>query len=126
MESNLELFPQTVPKMLRSMYVDDMICGCDDEVEAYQLYVESKKMLEKGSFHLHKFVTNHLPLQEKINEAEKVNLSEFSQEDLMCKVLGVCWRVSCDQLVFDPTVVFNCDLIASPTKHSVVSVVRQL
>ena len=41
MDSNLELFPQTVPKMLRSMYVDDMICGCDDEVEAYQLYVES-------------------------------------------------------------------------------------
>ena len=59
-------------------------------------------MLEKGSFHLHKFVTNHLPLQEKINEAEKVNLSEFSHKDLMCKVLGVCWRVSCDQLSLIP------------------------
>ena len=125
MESNLELFPQMVRKMLRSMYVDDMICGCDDEVEAYQLYVESKKMLERGSFNLRKFVTNHLPLQEKINEAEKVHLSAFSQEDLRCKVLGVCWRVSCDQLVFDPAAVFNSDLIASPTKRSVVSAVSQ-
>ena len=49
----------------------------------------------------------------------------FSQEDLRCKVLGVCWRVSCDQLVFDPAAVFNIDLIASPTKCSVVSAVSQ-
>ena len=103
--------------MLRFMYVDDMIWGCDDEVEAYQLYLKSKKMLEKASFNFRTFVTNHFLLQEKINEAEKVNLSEFSHEDLMCKVLGMCWRVSCDQLVFDPTVVFNCNLITSPTKH---------
>ena len=106
------------------MYVDDMICGCDDEVEAYQLYLESK-MLEKASFNLRTFVTNQFPLQEKINEAEKINLSDFSHEDLMCKVLGMCWRVSCDQLVFNPTVVFNCDLITSPTKHLLVSVVSQ-
>ena len=45
-------------------------------------------MLEKGSFYWRKFVTNHFSLQEKINEAEKVNLSEFSHEDLMCKMLG--------------------------------------
>ena len=37
MESNSELFPCTVPKLLRSMYVDDMVCGCNDEEGAYQL-----------------------------------------------------------------------------------------
>ena len=83
-EDNQELFPKTARKMLQSMYVDDMICGCDDESEAYQLYVESKEMLQKGSFNLRKFVTNSQFLQEKINKAEGIPLPN---ENLELKVL---------------------------------------
>ena len=104
------------------MYVDDMICGYDDEAEAYQLDLESKEMLRKGSFNLRKFITNFRSLQEKINKSECV---QFYDENLVCKVLGVHWKVHQDQLIFNPADTVNLEMVVSLTKRSVVSAVSQ-
>ena len=56
-ENSAESFPYSVCKLQKSMYVDDMVCVAANEDEAYQLYEESKDMLSRGGFNLHKFVT---------------------------------------------------------------------
>jgi hypothetical protein len=106
LESNSESFPclsqeDTQSKLLRSMYVDDMVCGFNDEEGAYQLYIES---LKSRKFNLSKFITNCTPLREKIDEAEGCFHTERASE---CKVLGVCWKFVSDQLAFNPTDVYN-------------------
>ena len=45
LESNIESYPSTVTKLLRSIYVDDMICGDSNEEETYELYSESRTYL---------------------------------------------------------------------------------
>ena len=48
--------PQTVKKISRSIYVDDIAYGADTEDLAYKLYCESNSLLKEG-FNLRKFVT---------------------------------------------------------------------
>lgn len=62
--------PDTVARISRSIYVDDVAYGADSEDQAYQLYHESKSLLMSGGFNLRKFVTNSTPLQRKINQQE--------------------------------------------------------
>ena len=50
--------PELVEQLSKSTYVDDVICGARDTESAYQLYRESKAVLEEGGFNLRKFVTN--------------------------------------------------------------------
>ena len=70
LECYTELFSRTVPKMVRSTYVDDMVSGASNEEEAFQLYCESKDVLSRGGFNLRKFVTNSYPLHKRIQERE--------------------------------------------------------
>jgi len=63
--------PETVKKLTASLYVDDVISGAKDEEEAFQLYVESKTVLQEGGFNLRKFVTNAKSLQRRIDEREE-------------------------------------------------------
>ena len=85
--------------------------------------VESKEVLSHGSFNLRKFLSNSPLLQNQINAREAtlspgdsarqpIRASEESISEVMLpvdpishpgehKVLGVCWDVPNDQLVFD-------------------------
>ena len=60
--------PETVAKLTASLYVDDVVSGAQDKEGAYQLYLESKSVLQEGGFNLHKFVANVNSLQLKIDE----------------------------------------------------------
>ena len=53
--------PELVKTLTRSTYVDDIVCGAEDDDEAYKLYTESKDILKAGGFNLRKFVTNSRP-----------------------------------------------------------------
>lgn len=44
-EGFAESYPRLVETLLRSFYVDDVICGAADEDEAYQLYAQAKDVL---------------------------------------------------------------------------------
>ena len=63
--------PALIDTLLQSIYVDDVTCGADSEEEAYQLYVQSKKIFAKGGFNLHKFITNSATLQSRIEASDQ-------------------------------------------------------
>ena len=77
---HLQTFSATHPELtgllLRSMYVDDIVCGASNGEMAYQLFKGSKDLLGKGGFNLRKFVTNDKRLQERIDKAEGVSTNQ--------------------------------------------------
>lgn len=54
-------------RILQSLYVDDMIAGANTEEEAFELYVQSKKIFQDAEFNLRKFVTSSTSLQKRID-----------------------------------------------------------
>ena len=137
--------PETVSKLTASLYVDDVISGAKDEEEAFQLYLESKMVLQEGGFNLRKFVTNAKSLQQRTNEREGSALSPRDESSLVGpsdetytkatlapaqsvhsdeqKILGVCWNVDDDQLHFGFANVAHQAKQLEPTKRNVVSIV---
>ena len=59
--------PSFVNQLLRSIYVDDVAYGADDDAAAFKLYRCSKLRLAEGGFNLRKFVTNSRCLMEQID-----------------------------------------------------------
>ena len=59
----IEAQPAVVGKLLKSIYVDDVVGGADTEEQACQFYRSSKQLLAEGSFNLRKFVSNLPALQ---------------------------------------------------------------
>ena len=141
LESHASSFPELVKRLSRSIYVDDIISGAGNEEDAYQLYAESKDLLRHGGFNLRKFVTNSSRLQERIDESElKVssdsalpnNDETYAKSTLGAnqrmlpgehKVLGVCWNVGTDQLVFNVDEIAMLAKEIEPTKRHVVAIV---
>lgn len=72
--------PDTVARISRSIYVDDVAYGADNEDQAYQLYLESKSLLMSGGFNLRKFVTNSTPYRRK---STNKNLSYVQHHSLV-------------------------------------------
>lgn len=58
--------PDLVKKLHRSMYVDDLVTGADNEEQAWQLFTSAKATLKDGGFNLRKFCSNSISLQAKI------------------------------------------------------------
>ena len=64
-------YPKLVNLFMRSIYVDDVSYGADDEDTAFELYMMSKEILAKGGFNLSKFVTNSTKLNHHIGLNEQ-------------------------------------------------------
>ena len=115
------VYPELTDCLLRSIYVDDVICGASSEDSAYKLFLESKEMLKLGGFNLRKFVTNSKEVQERINEKEgQSGLRDSVAEQL---VLGVSWNVSTDEIIFKPREILNNLQEVEVTKRHVVHTV---
>ena len=131
-----------VMKVLRSIYVDDIVTGSQSEEQAYELYTGAKNLLRMGAFNLRKFTTNSSTLQARIDTEEAVNLSDssssggaaetFSQVTLggaqalregEKKVLGVNWNVSSDQIIFSLSELAEQARALEPTKRNVISLI---
>ena len=50
--------PELVAKLLESFYVDDLVCGGNNDEDAYEHYSFAKDILSQASFNLRKFVTS--------------------------------------------------------------------
>ena len=117
--SDTDTHGDLVMKVLRSIYVDDVMTGSQSKEQAYELYTRAKNLLKTGAFNLRKFTTNLSTLQARIDAEESVHLHDsslavgatetFSQATLggaqrLCegeqKVLGINWNVSSDQIIF--------------------------
>ena len=142
LELHSETHGEVVSKVLRSIYVDDVVTGSHSEEEAYKLYSGAKMLLKTGAFNLRKFLTNSRSLQRKIDEEESPlrdnttgasdSTETFTQvtlggtqglHDGEHKVLGVAWNVSSDQIVFSLTELAEQAKNLEPTKRNVISLI---
>lgn len=139
LELHSEDHTELVSKVLRSIYVDDIVTSSHSEEQAYQLYTEAKSLLKTGAFNLRKFLTNSRSLQIKVDEEESVpcsnsaeSMETFTQATLggtldlyngEHKVLGVTWNISSDQIVFSMTELAERARNLEPTKRNVVSLI---
>ena len=131
---------ELVQKLLHSTYVDDIISGGHTEDEAFELYMESKKIFREGGFNLRKFKTNSKCLQERIDIQERPNSDSsplqdeptYSETTLGAsqpptieehKVLGILWNPESDQLIFDVTGLAKVATDLHPTKRNIVSLI---
>ena len=140
LELHSETHGELVSKVLRSIYVDDIVTGSHSEDEAYELCTGAKTLLKSGAFNLRKFLSNSRSLQTKIDEEESSNRSNtaepsdsketFTQATLgvpqgLCdsehKVLGITWNVSSDQILFSLTNLAKQAKNLEPTKRNVIS-----
>lgn len=147
MEQYLDSYPDTVRRLLQSTYVDDVIAGAASEDEAFDLYTQAKKILQRGGFNLRKFLTNSQQLQLRIDQAEKSRnqpkkiveeecphyLDETYAEATLRsnpgqgagkqKILGVRWEPNSDQLILDVAELAQLAGTLEPTKRNVVSTI---
>ncbi len=148
---HLEKYPSAHPdlmqKLLQSMYVDDIVTGAEDEVQAHKLYKESKEILMRGGFKLRKFTTNLSQLHETVDrdevsddpqppslDPERSTESEESYAKSTLgssqephageqKVLGVCWDIGADRIVVAFDEIAHAAGALEPTKRNIVSLV---
>ena len=136
--------PETVNKLLRAFYVDDVVTGANNEDEAHELYHTAKTLLKKGGFNLRKFTSNSLILRSAINREENPHLqpatvpaSPSDVDDTYASitlgssekcnpgersVLGVQWNTYSDELVMSVQNI-ACAIKIKPTKRAIVSIV---
>ena len=68
-------------QLLCSTYVENIITGGETEEEGFELYVQSKQILQEGGFNLRKFLTNSKHLQEQIDLKETQCTSSLSRDE---------------------------------------------
>ena len=138
LESQAETHPELVEKILRSIYVDDVVSGAPSEAEAYAVYSESKRLLRTAGFNLRKFASNSIGLQRKVAQEETASQTVAAEEETFTQVtlgdnqklqenelkaLGVKWNTSEDQLGYTFDSVIKATDNSEPTKWGIVSAI---
>ena len=110
-EQYLESKPNIAPKLIKSMYVDDVVCGASNQSEALKLYDEFKSVLSSGGFNLRKFVCN-------ADSGVSVMSDSPPGEQ---RVLGVLWDVKQDEFVMDLSEIVR-NVNTNVTKREIISI----
>ncbi|GBM34155.1 hypothetical protein AVEN_256516-1 [Araneus ventricosus] len=112
-------FPEAAKIISRDMYMDDILSGAASLTSAKSLQADLSKLLRRGGFELHKWVSNHPAV---LND---ISTSEYSFEDTQSntvKALGMLWKPLPDQLTFKVSVKKKDSL----TKREVLSQIPRL
>ena len=67
--------PDLVAKLLHSFYVDDLVCGDNDDDHVYAHHLFVKDIFSHASFNLRKFVTNSHVLRERVLKEASLNIT---------------------------------------------------
>ena len=95
--------PIVVEAIKKSFYVDDALPSLSDEPFAVSLAADLSDILERGGFHLTKFMSNSknvqasIPAERRATPELSLELDELPVE----RALGVCWFVESDELGFE-------------------------
>ena len=130
-EQHADLMPAVADKLLQSIYVDDVICGANEE-EAWQLYCRFRDLLKGGGFNLRKYQTNGTS-SESVNSVDqdesyaKATLGvSHSVHQTEQKVLGVTWDIGVDVLRLELSEVGEKAILLEPTKRNTIRSVGQV
>lgn len=93
-------FPMTTKKLMKGIYVDDVIFGADTVEEAVKLYKESKEIFRRASMNLRKWTSNEEKLNQILDEHEKDTAHQETRLKGDTTILGMRWKHSEDMLSF--------------------------
>ena len=115
-----EIDVKFVNKVLKELYVDDLISGDHKANELFIFYTKVKKRMLDGGLQLRKWQTNDTNLQKRINQAEGDNSIINTKES---KVLGVNWNLDQDNLTVDLHEIYQTSLDVTPTKRNILKLI---
>ena len=136
--------PAFVEKLLKSLYVDDLISGSNSVKQAFELFLKSKACLSEASFHLRKWASSSKelmsliqmseatqahdnPIQSRVAEDQstfaKLSIGQLETLDGgESKVLGHLWNRSEDTFIFKFDKLVKIAQALSATKRNVLKV----
>ena len=106
-----------------NFYVDDCLCSVSSVDAGLTVLDQLPKLLQRGGFHLTKWLTNNYELQQAIPDSERLPTPEplIFGGPLFGRVLGMSWDVVDDQFKFD------VNLPAKPlTRRGILSALSSL
>ena len=110
-----------VEKFLNDLYVNDSIFGFFNVKEAYNFYLNAKRIMKEGGFGLSKWASNPVELMNKINQDENINCGDSSNESNHTrKVLGINWDLAADTITFYFDQLVNEAFSLPMTKRSIL------
>ena len=123
MERYLNEAKNFVEKFLNDLYVDDSTSRFFNVKEAYDFYLNAKRIMKEGGFELRKWASNSVELMNKINRDENINCSDSSNESNHTrKVLGINWDLSADTITFYFDELVNEAFSLPMTKRSILKI----
>ena len=81
----------TSKKIMKHMYVDNLLTGVNSSKEAREFYSESKEVFQESSMNLREWGSNSKEFLKSIPEQDRV-------KETITKVLGILWNTVADQL----------------------------
>ena len=90
---HLQQHPSPVStNLLSSLYIDNVVSGCDTEQEAVHYFLESRSLMNLSRFNLHTWASDSPSLRDL---AQQHGVTEMQWT---VKLLGLCWNIGCDKL----------------------------
>ena len=100
-------YPESAHEIVsKNFYVDDLLCSLPTVEEAVTMRKCVQEMLERGGFHLRKWLSNERAVIESVPEDDRApnstaSIADHSQCDLpSVKTLGVAWSAEKDTFTF--------------------------
>ena len=109
-----------------SFYMDDLICGVQDEEQGISTYEKSKQLMASGGFNLRKWRTNSVPLQQRIDCTDSRTSTIEVPKAEGVKILGLTWDTKTDKFCFSFKDVLMFFRSLPPTKRSVLKTSSKL
>ena len=78
--------------LLSSLYVDNIVSGCDTEQEATRYFLEARSLMNLSRFNLRSWASNSPALSDL---AQQQSVAETTET---IKALGLCWNVKRDEV----------------------------
>ena len=103
-DNSRDFDPRLVDIVLRDFYVDDCLKSVRQEAEAINIATELPKLLQRGGFRLHKWLSNSRRVLRAIPESERA-IARVQQLNLHAlpveRALGVLWNIDSDTFTYD-------------------------
>ena len=99
-KNNAHESPQINKLIMRNFYLDDFVKSVTSAEQAIEIYNMLRAMLERGGFHLTKWISNCELTLTSIDQADKSPSSSktFEAEPTSPSILGLQWNVDADNL----------------------------
>lgn len=116
-------FPLAANALRNHTWIDDIITGASSVREAIELKRQLVQLLELGSFELHKWCSNHLPLLHDIPK-DKLNFDviDLDKDPIVTKTLGIVYDTKSDAFLISCP---DKDVPKVATKRSVLSFISR-